>query len=127
MFRHLRDKTAAALELLVVLYITGVFAPLQALAQISPPGFIADDFSELEAIIRKVISWFFTLIIFISVIYVLYGAFLYMTSSGEPERVKKANKTLTFAAIAIAVALLAWSIVYLVGGFFNVRQNLPTP
>ncbi len=37
----------------------------------------------------------------------LFGAYKYLTSSGDEQKVSSAHKTLTYAAVGIAVAILA--------------------
>ncbi|MDQ5914078.1 MAG: hypothetical protein QG623_697 [Patescibacteria group bacterium] len=44
-------------------------------------------------------------------IYLLYGGFMYLTSSGNSEGVKKAGSTLLNAAIGLAIAISATTIV----------------
>lgn len=55
----------------------------------------------------------------LSVIMVLVGAFQLMTSSGDPEKVSKGRKTIMYAAIGLAIALVA-------GGAAKLVQNLVT-
>ena len=49
----------------------------------------------------------FWILITLSTIIVLYAAFMYMTSQGDEAKVSTATKTITYAAVAIVVALLA--------------------
>jgi len=58
-------------------------------------------------------NWFFAILITISVIYILLAAFEYMSSKGG-EGVEKAHKMLAYAAVGIAVAVLAKGIVFTV-------------
>ena len=46
----------------------------------------------------------------LSVIMVLVGAFLMMTSAGEPEKISQARKTILYAAIGFGIALVAGGI-----------------
>ncbi len=49
--------------------------------------------------------------------FVLLAAYRYLTAAGDPGKVSAANKTLIFAAVAIAVALFARAIPVIVGNF----------
>ena len=44
----------------------------------------------------------------VAVGFVVYGGFLYVLSSGDPGRVKKAKDTLLYAVIGIVVVLVAF-------------------
>ena len=47
----------------------------------------------------------------VAVIIIIYGGVQYMTSTGDPGRVKKAKDTLLFAVIGLIVCVLAFAIV----------------
>lgn len=51
-------------------------------------------------------------------IFLLYGGFMYLTSSGEAENTKKAGQTLLNAAIGLAIAISATAIVNFVARSF---------
>ena len=62
---------------------------------------------EILKIITGIADWIFAIFIAISVIFLLWGAFDFVTSEGNPEKVSSAKKRLLYAAIGIALALLA--------------------
>lgn len=47
--------------------------------------------------------------------FVIYGGFLYMTSSGEPDRTKTAKDTILNALIGMAIAIVASGVVSFIG------------
>lgn len=47
----------------------------------------------------------------VAVIYIIIGGINYMTSSGEPGKVKKARDTILYAVIGLIVCVLAFAIV----------------
>jgi hypothetical protein len=55
-------------------------------------------------------NWMFYFLMILSVIMVVVAAYLYLTSNGDPEKVGKATKSITYAAIGIVVGLLAKAI-----------------
>jgi uncharacterized membrane protein len=56
------------------------------------------------------IDWIQNILLVLAVILVLYSAFLYITSAGDETKVGTAKKALLYAAIGIAIVLLAYSI-----------------
>jgi hypothetical protein len=52
----------------------------------------------------------------VAVAFVIYGGFKYVTSQGEPEAFKAAQKTIINALIGVAIAVMAVTIVNVVGG-----------
>lgn len=71
-------------------------------------------FTQLVKVLNTVVSWIFTVFLIVAVIFVIIAAFSYLTSGGDPEKIKTASKQLVFAAVAIAVALLSVSIRFIV-------------
>ncbi len=63
----------------------------------------------LVEIVGKVIGWIYTFFFVIAVIFILLAAFTYLTSAGDPTKVTSAKNQLIYAAVAIAIALLALS------------------
>jgi hypothetical protein len=58
---------------------------------------------------------------------VLYAAFTYVTARDDVEKTSRARRTLTYAAIGIAVALMAVGFPQLVGSIFpagSINQSL---
>lgn len=72
-----------------------------------------------------VLSWVFTAAILASILFVLLAAFKYLTSSGDPEKLKTAQRMIIFAAIGVAVAILARTLPVLVGSFLG--QTIADP
>ena len=112
----------------VVLTIVSLM-PLLALAQIVGPGGTGPGGVpqvpttgnvSIPNILNSIINWATGLLILLAVIFVVYAAFLYLTSGGDDEKVKTAKKFIVFAAVAVVVALLARGVVYIV------QQLIPT-
>ncbi|MFH1759395.1 MAG: pilin [Patescibacteria group bacterium] len=70
-------------------------------------------------ILNNIIFWFQAIIFVIAVIMVLWAAYLYVTASGNSEKVGQATKTIIYAVIGIAVALLAFGIVPIVSSLLG--------
>ncbi len=61
----------------------------------------------LNAALCNVINAMIWVLLSVSVIMVVYAAFQYVTGGADAEKVSTARKTLTYAAVGIAVALIA--------------------
>jgi heme/copper-type cytochrome/quinol oxidase subunit 2 len=83
-----------------------------------PPPSPVQNSTGLMNVLCSFIAYFFWIVIIISVIFVLYAAFSYVTAGDDTEKTTKARKTLTYAAIGIAVALLATTFPTIVGSIF---------
>lgn len=57
-----------------------------------------------------VTNWIFYIILTVVMIMILYAAFLFLTSSGSPEKAGKATKIITYAIIGMVIGLLARAI-----------------
>lgn len=110
-----------------------VLLPLMTLAQRRPifgsPTLVvqrratgAFGLCEIVRILDNFIGWAQVILFSVAVIMALYAAFLFITSgtAGEKEdSVSKARKTLIYAAVGVAVALLAYTIVPIVSNLLN--------
>ena len=56
---------------------------------------------------RFVVRWVYIIFFVIAVLMILFAAFTYLTAAGNEEKVKKARDSIIYAAVAVAVALLA--------------------
>ena len=72
-----------------------------------------DTVDDVLNVIDRITNWMFTIFLAVAVIMILIAAFKYLTSGGG-ENVAKAHKMILYAAVAIAVAVLAKGIVKVV-------------
>ncbi len=78
-----------------------------------PDGSI--DFTTISLIGLGVIDILLRVGVLIAVGFIIYGGIQYVTSQGEPDRVKQAGSTLTNAVIGLVITILAASIVRFIG------------
>lgn len=71
-------------------------------------------------VIKAVVDTLLYLVGTLSIIFIIWSGFKYITSGGDPEKVKTAKNTLTYAVIGLIVSMLAFSIV-------NVVMNTTAP
>jgi len=65
-------------------------------------------------IIISVVKWVYTAFFVIAVLVLLFAAYTYLTASGDPTKIAGVHKQLIYAAIAIAIALIAVGFVQIV-------------
>ena len=70
-------------------------------------------------IICTIAGWLFAFLIVLAILFIIWAAFSYLTSGGNQEKVAAANKALIFAAVAIAVGLLARGVPLVVSGILG--------
>jgi len=76
----------------------------------------------LVDVIRNVVKWVYIIFFVIAVLFILFAAFSYLTAGGDPEKVGKAKSQIIYAAVAIAVALLAVGFEVIVKNFLQSGQ-----
>jgi len=116
--KRIMKKILSAASMLALLAM-----PVLALAQFSGPTEappIAGTIEEVFQFIQLASSWFLGILIALAVIFLLYSAFLYLTSGGDDTKVKSAKNYLVYALIAVAIGLVARGLILLVGSFFGV-------
>jgi len=95
------------------------------LAIFAQPVFAANrlGIKNLNDVVKKLLcpitDLMFAVLMIISIIMVLYAAYIYLTSSGDTTKISTATKTITYAAIAVAVALVAKNFPYIIAAFFG--------
>lgn len=93
-------------QLFVALF-AAVGMPLVA----SAPAFAAGgDIGQVENFIRSIIKVIAGLAGLIATGFFVVGGFTYITSSGNPEQLDKAKRTLTWSAIGLAIVIAAFVI-----------------
>lgn len=84
-------------------------------------------FPEIEAVVEKfceIGNWIFTFAIVTSVIVVVVAAYQYLTSAGSEEKVSIAHKSLTWAAVGAAVAIVAGGVPFIIAEFVGTSESL---
>ncbi|HKZ34533.1 MAG TPA: hypothetical protein VJ179_01535 [Patescibacteria group bacterium] len=68
-----------------------------------------------------IITLLFTAAGIIAFLYLLWGGFEWITSSGEKEAVKLAREKITGAVIGLVIVLFSFAIIKVVGQFFGLN------
>ena len=69
---------------------------------------------------NQIVGWLFGLLLVLAAAFILYAAFLFLTSGGNEEKVTTAKRFLVYAVVAIGVAALSRGIVAIVRDLLNV-------
>ncbi len=94
-----------------------------ALGATAPTNIITSP-SDVTNLFCGALLWMFWGLLVLSIAMFLVGGYFYATSAGDAEKVGKATKTLTYAAIGVAIALVAQGIPLIVGSVFGVTSGL---
>lgn len=105
-------------KLINALILCAASLPTAVLAQTPPLKDLT--FSQVGVILNKLVEWVYTVFLIFAVIYVIVAAFKYLTSSGDSEKVREATRALTYAAVAIAVAMLSVAIQFIIKSLLGV-------
>ena len=101
--------------------LTGIMllTPALALGQtgfggVNTPKTNITSLSGVEGVISRIVNWITGLFFVVAILYIFYAAYLFLTSGGDEEKIKLAKTQLLYSIIAIAVALLAGTMRYIV-------------
>ncbi len=89
-----------------LIYISSI--ALTALVFASPVYAAAADVTSIQTFIKSIIQVLVTLAGLIAAGFFVYGGIGYITSSGNPESLDRAKKTILYSAIGLAVVLGAF-------------------
>jgi len=100
---------------IVVMFILPIMTPVYATTTqglITQPG-------QVVGFINKVGDWFFTILMAVAGVFIILAAWTFLTAGGNPDNVTKARQMLIYAAVGIAVGVLAKGIPYLIENFLK--------
>ena len=122
--KHIINRYLSSLSVSAVLaalawsaFARMAMAQMPCLAADTPQGLI-------DTVLCPIATWVFDILIVLAIVFVVAAAYKYLTSSGDPEKVKGATKTITYAAVAVVVALLAKGFPFIVINFFYLAGSV---
>lgn len=95
--------------------------PVFAYAQTRQPQTSITTPEKVIALIDKAGGWFYSALVALAVIYIIYAGFKFLTAGGDEKKVEEAKQQLIYAIIALAVAMLATGIVKVMKQFLGVN------
>ncbi|MBI4134385.1 MAG: hypothetical protein HY475_03110 [Candidatus Terrybacteria bacterium] len=91
----------------------GALLPLTVLAA-APTG-VPRTLQDLYSVVCGASNWLFAFVMVIAVVAFLYGAILFFSTGGSEQQVSRARQVITYAVVGVAVAVLARSLIYIIG------------
>lgn len=76
---------------------------------------------QIFTILARVLQYTYTAFFIVAVIFIIVAAFNFLTAKDNPEKIKSARSQITWAAVAIAIALLSVGAATIIGGFLSGR------
>ncbi len=76
-----------------------------------------------STVITNILTIVFAVSILLVLFFLIIGAFQWITSGGEKEKVGKARSTIIHALVGLAVLALAFLIINVAGGILNIHFN----
>ena len=80
---------------------------------------VSQECAQPEKLFANSIHWVIGISSLVAVIFIIYGSILFITSSGDSNKVKKAKDTITYAVIGLIIVGLAEAIVLFVTNILN--------
>lgn len=71
-------------------------------------------------IILTVVEDLLHIVAYVTVIFIIYGGFIYITSSGMPERAITGRKTVVGAVVGLFIAIASAALINLIGGALGI-------
>jgi type IV secretory pathway VirB2 component (pilin) len=99
-------------NLVLVFIAVGVLAALFN----ANPALATDGAAQTQSFIKSIVTTLVGLAGAVAVVFMVIGGFHYITSSGHPEKLDKAKKTLLYSGVGLVIVLAAYTIVDFVAG-----------
>ncbi len=117
-------KTKNAIILLIcILFIQMIFVS-QALAQMKPALELPNPLNAktFDDLVKGIAKWFYYIMVPVASIMVLYAGFLFMTSAGDEEKIKKAKRAITWAVVGVAIILIGAGFITLIKSLLELKK-----
>lgn len=107
-----------------LIYLALIALPIIGFAQANIPGLTSPQtgvtsLNDINTIVVRIVNWVMAMFFVAAVLFIFYAAYLYLTAAGNLEQVTKAHNQLIYSIVAIAVALLAGSMRFIVANLLG--------
>ena len=82
-------------------------------------GLAAEKKLKIETILDRITNWLLGILLAVAVIFLIIAGYYFVTSVGDPERIKKSRDFVLWAFVGVAVGLAAYALVTFVGTMFK--------
>lgn len=101
----MKKKNLLISKILITLF-TFLVIPLSVFAD-DPPSF-AD--GNLEELVNNILGYLFPIAGIICLIFIVQGGYMWIISAGDPDRIKQAQGTLTWAVLGLIFVMLIYAL-----------------
>jgi hypothetical protein len=77
--------------------------------------------TSFETLVQAIAKWFVRIMVPIAAIIFLYAGFLFLTSGGDEEKVKKAKRAITYAIVGLVIVLIGAGFITLIKSILEVK------
>lgn len=92
---------------------------------IDSTNFAPAKFASIANLLNVILPTVTIVIALAALVYMLYGTFLWITGGDNPEQIKKAQMTITFAIIGLFIVVFSFFVVKLIGYVLNIQSSVP--
>ncbi|OIO47716.1 MAG: hypothetical protein AUJ32_02165 [Parcubacteria group bacterium CG1_02_40_82] len=116
----IKRKKFLIFPLLVIVFFLLSFA-WQVFAQSNPTMELPNPLTAttFEDLVSSIATWFELIMVPLATIMILYAAFLFMTSGGDEEKIKRAKRAITWAVVGVAIVLIGAGFITLIKSFLS--------
>lgn len=108
--------TVAAILLVAMFMVVPAYAQLDSIpTDVQAPSSVGG----LLGIVEAIFNILFIALMLFAGIFIILAAFSYLTAGGDAEKIQAANKKVIYAAVAVAVAIFAKAIPFIVADFIG--------
>jgi heme/copper-type cytochrome/quinol oxidase subunit 2 len=83
------------------------------------PNSIIKSADQIWGALTKIVQYTYTIFFIVAIFFILIAAFNFLTSKGDPEKVKSARSQILWAVVAIAIALVSSGAALIIQGFIG--------
>jgi large-conductance mechanosensitive channel len=113
-FRFMKSIKALIPAGVIAVLVNALAAYAQA-ATVTPAPTPIQSWSQVMIAVCTFVGYFFWFVLTLASIFVIVAAYQYVTAQDDTEKTTKARRTLTYAAVGVAVALCAMAFPLIVG------------
>jgi len=74
---------------------------------------------DIFRILAKIVQYTYTIFFIVAVVFIIVAAFNFLTSQGNPEKINSAKSQITWAIVAIAIALISVGATQIIKAFIT--------